>query len=356
MHRTIPLSACLALLLALVGLGPSRPLGEAAAAELELGVSGHPLGQEGYRQVPLATQLEWVRRLGAGWYRCDWGASAARPEGMAGLDRLVEEADRRKIHLLPILFPPVDLKREDDEDRIRRAAFDYASTVVEHFKKSVTHWELHNELDGFAMIHKGERTIDGTLWQWGDPAGDRPAHYQQARYRRARAVLRGLADGVRAADPAAVRVINTGGWLHTGFVERLQADRVPFEILSWHWYSEMGDIARAHGNDNLLAELARFGKPIWITEWNRRGGSLGASGEAEQADYLRQSLLRFRELAAEYPLEAVFVYELFDEPYFGPHNPESHYGLIRLEKNEHGLWTPAQPKPALAMLRDSFRP
>jgi hypothetical protein len=50
----------------------------------------------------------------------------------------------------------------------------------------------------------------------------------------------------------------------------------------------------------------------------------------------------------------VFVYELFDEPYFGPDNGESHYGLIRLVRNAHGRWTPGEPKPAFAVLREAY--
>ena len=329
------------------------PPASVPAAELQLGVTGHPFQQEGYRDVPVATQLQWVQRLGAGWYRSDWGSWAGEPEGLARLDTLVDEADRRQIKLLPILFPPVDLDREDDQSRIYKTSFEFASRVVEHFKGSIRHWELHNELDLFAMIRKGERMIDGTIWQWGDPDGSHVKHYHEDRYRRARALLRGLADGVRSADPEAVRMINTGGWLHTGFIKRLHDDRAPFDVLAWHWYSEMGDITRVRGDFDLLADLTRFGRPIWITEWNRRNGSIGAKGESEQAEYLQQTLLQFRDLADRYRLEAVFVYELFDEPYFGPDNGESHYGLIRLRRDALGRWTPGEPKRAFDVLRNS---
>jgi hypothetical protein len=318
---------------------------------LLIGVNGHPFQQEAYRDIPIATQLEWVQRLGADWYRSDWDGRAATPEGLEQLDILVTEAKRRGVRILPILFPPVNLREVRDEDKIYRVAFDYARTVVSHFREEIRFWELHNELDGFAMIRKGERMSTGAVWQWGDPDGDRPEHYEEGRYRRARAVLRGLADGVRAADANAVRLINTGGWLHYGFVQRLVEDGVPFEILAWHWYSEMGDITRVRGQFNLLQRLTAFGKPIWLTEWNRRGGSQGENGEREQAEYLRRTLTQFAELAQRYPLRAVFIYELFDEPYFGPDHPESHYGLIRVRRGPNRRWTPAEPKPAFEAVR-----
>ena len=84
----------------------------AGSRDLEFGVNGHPFQQVGYRDVPLDEQLEWVKRLGVGWYRCDWGSWAAQPDGLARLDRLVAEAEKREIRVLPILFPPVDLNGE----------------------------------------------------------------------------------------------------------------------------------------------------------------------------------------------------------------------------------------------------
>jgi hypothetical protein len=43
---------------------------------VETGVNGHPLSQEGYLQAPIAGQLDLVKRLGARWYRTDWGSDA----------------------------------------------------------------------------------------------------------------------------------------------------------------------------------------------------------------------------------------------------------------------------------------
>lgn len=321
------------------------------AGELQWGVNGHPFVQESYRDVPIETQLDWVRRLGARWYRSDWGGWAVEKDGLFKVKHLVSEVKKRGIQVLPIIFPPVDL-RNDSEEAIYRKSFDYARALVSELKADITFWELHNELDLFAMIRKGEKMTTGGIWQWGDPDGDCLEHYEEGRYRKARAVLRGLADGVRAADASAVRIINSGGWLHYGFVQRLVSDGVPFEVLAWHWYSEMGDIANVRGNFNLLQRLCEFGKPIWITELNRRGGSLGENGEAAQAQSLRQTLTHFADLAKRYPLHAVFVYELFDEPYFGADNPESHYGLIRVRKGSDGRWTVAEAKQAFNAMKD----
>ncbi len=47
----------------------------------------------------------------------------------------------------------------------------------------------------------------------------------------------------------------------------------------------------------------------------------------------------------------MFVYELLDEPYFGPDNPESHYGLVELLRGSDGCWQVGRRKPAFGALR-----
>jgi hypothetical protein len=319
---------------------------------VETGVNGHPLSQEGYLQAPIAGQLDLVKRLGARWYRTDWGSDAPA-SGAGRAEMLVREAARRGLQVLPVIFPPVDMAK-DTEASIRQAARDYARALAIRFKGRVTVWELHNELDSYAMIRKGEKNARGEVWQWGDADGQLAEHFEEGRYARARAVLLGLAEGIREGDPTARRLINSSGWLHFGFIQRLVADGVPFEILGWHWYSEMGDITSAAGV-NALARITAFGKPIWINEYNRRGGNGGDKGEAEQATVLAAMTQQFAALSATYPIRALMAYELLDEPYFGPDNPESHYGLVGLRKDAAGRWEPAAEHPVFAALAKEYR-
>jgi len=310
------------------------------------GVTGHPNVQEGYCHVPMATQLNLLAQLGVGWYRCDW--DQARLERSPEVyDRLVGQALRKGIRILPIIFPSTSCRSGATPEEIRQASFDFARWLVGRYGGLITHWELDNELDGFTMVRKGETCRTGLLWQWGDPDGDRPEHYEETRYQKAKAEFLGLHEGVKAGDPQARTIINTGGWLHYGFIERLvREDNVPFDILAWHWYSEMGDITKVRGNFNLLEHLKGYGKPIWFTEVDRRGGSQGGK-EAEQAAYLTAT---GRQLRADPGVEAFFVYELLDEPYFGEDNPESHYGLVELIRGESGRWRIGRKKEAFRAL------
>ena len=215
--------------------------------------------------------------------------------------------------------------------------------LVGRYKGQITHWELSNEIDNYAMIHRGEKARDGKIWKWGDPAGNRPEDYEESRYRKAKAEIQGLYEGVKAADPGATTVVDTGGWLHYGFVERLvNEDHVPFDILAWHWYSAMGDMTHVQGKLDLVARLAGYGKPLWITEINRQGGSMNG-GEREQADYVGKAAAQLRGNPA---IAALFIYELLDEPYFGPHNIESYCGLVEVARNNHRGWQVVRKKQA----------
>ena len=108
----------------------------------------------------------------------------------------------------------------------------------------------------------------------------------------------------------------------------------------------MGDLNSA-GGENVWAKLVSFGKDIWITELDRRGGSStsapsGPRGSMDQPTYLHHEVELLVRLSrnASNQLKAIFVYELYDEPHQGnpyPHtcatgntsqNGESCYGLV----------------------------
>jgi len=327
------------------GMG-AMPAG--AVDQFHWGINGHPTAQVGYYHVPLETQLDLVAQLGMKWYRCDWSEKGLK-DAPERYDRLVAEAAKRGVRILPIIFPTISCRSEEASlKEIQRASFEFARSLARRYQGKITHYELSNELDGWAMIRKGETTRDGTVWKWGDPDGTKPEHFEERRYQKVRAELLGLHAGIKAGDPNAMTIVDSCGWLHYGFFERLvREDRVPFDILAWHWYSEMGDITNVRGEFNLLEHLKGYGKPIWITEINRRDGSLG-SHEQEQADYLAATA---RKMCANPDIEAFFVYELLDEPYFGADNPESHYGLVEIVRGADDRWKVHRKKPAFYALQ-----
>ena len=330
---------------------------EGIGKSFQWGVNGHSFSQEAYWQVPVATQLDLVAELGATWYRFDlsFDGFVSNTERMDGL---LAGAEQRRLRLLPDLFAEPGARDEKaTAEQIRKAAFTFARQAAGRYKGRITHWELNNELDAYAMIRKGERCRSGRLWEWGDAEGSNPDDFNETRYQKAKAEILGLYEGVKAGDPTALTVVDTAGWLHYGFVERLvMEDHVPFDILSWHWYSECGEITNVQGRVNLVDYLKRFNKPLWITEINRRDGSKHGK-EQEQSDYVGRTA---RQLSANPGIQAFFVYELLDEPYFGA-DGESDYGLVTVAKGGAGTWQVSRRKLAFTAFKaaihaSAFRP
>jgi hypothetical protein len=264
--------------------------------------------------------------------------------------------------VLPVIFPPVDRDKEiNDPEGVYQRSFEAARALARRFRGRIAVYDLHNELDGWCL----------NTDFWGKnkhPDGDELKHYFADRLELAAAMLKGLADGVRAGDPGAKRMINTGGWLHTGFLRAMVEANVPFEILSWHWYSDMGRIGHveARGGRDLLGELLAFDKPVWITEANYRPGlreTKQTAGDERGAvndgcAYLRDTMKHMYRLR-ERGVQAYLIYELLDEPYFlrrDPETAEAHYGLVELASGPNGRgWRIGRRKRAFHVVGQTIR-
>jgi hypothetical protein len=321
-------------LLALAGalLAPSLP---AQGKDLIWGVNGHPLVS--YPGVSLEQQLDLVKALGMRSYRVD----VTRFDQMERFGQLVAAARARGIEILPILMPPVNLD-QSDEASLQRGAFAFAEAFARRFAPDISVWELGNEMEIYALLKPCELRDDGSVYpcEWGLASGVGPGDYFGPRLAKVFAVLRGLSDAVKAADPTARRAIGTGGWSRTGFFERLRAAGLEWEISVWHMYAEDPEPA--------FKILASFGKPIWVTEFNHDYGSQ-RDGEAGQAEGLTRTMRRLRELAGLYNVEAAHIYELLDETYWAP-DFEAFMGLVRLDKAGEG-WALGGPKAAFEAVR-----
>jgi len=362
MKTTNAIASCFCVALLVTLDAASSDAGE-EQIDLIWGANGHPFAQEGYRPdtdgVPYEDQIRLLAELGMDYYRCDLGLGHER--AFDWLDRLLGIGKKHNMMVLPVVFPPVDRNKEiHNPDGVYKTSFEAARKLAERFKGRIPVYDLHNELDGWCM----------NTDYWGKnkhPDGDELKHYFPDRLTLAAAMLRGLADGVRAGDPDAKRMINTGGWLHTGFVQAMVEADVSFEILSWHWYSDMGkiDSIEARGGRDLLGELLAFGKPIWITEANYRPGLREADqsvGEErgrmdDGCAYLRDTMKHVHKLRKR-GVRAYLIYELLDEPYFLRRDPgtvEAHYGLVELVRgpNDHG-WRIGRRKHAFHVVRETI--
>ncbi|KQP29857.1 hypothetical protein ASF49_14330 [Methylobacterium sp. Leaf104] len=300
-------------------------------AEILWGVNGHPLVS--YPGVTFDEQLVILNDLGAKSYRVDV-TSLDKADQLAAL---IAAAKRHSITILPILIPPVSLSAESEPDLYRKS-FEFAEAFVRRFGHDIPVWELGNELENHAIIQPCERRDDGTQYpcEWGPAGGWGPLEYYGPRYLKVAAVLRGLSEGARSADPEAVRAIGSAGWGHVGIFERLKRDGIPWEISVWHHYDGDPELA--------LKVLATYGRPIWVTEFNHAYGSK-RDGEDGQASGLQCQMRRFLDLAQTYRIEGAFIYELLDEAYWAP-GDEAYMGLVRLTKTGNGKWALGGTKAA----------
>jgi hypothetical protein len=318
-------------------LGLAVAIASPARADLMWGINGHPLVS--YPGVSFDQQLDYVRDLGMKSYRVNVPGRDAAPR----LRRLVAAAKARDVEILPVLTPALDLDKETVQSLYRKA-YDTAFGLVSEFKEDMRVWELGNELENYAIIRGCEVRDNGEQYNcaWGPAGGDSALDYYGPRWAKVSAVLKGLSAGAKAADPTVRKAMGTAGWGHTGAFERMQQDGIEWDISVWHMYGQDPEWA--------FKVLARYGKPIWVTEFNNPLGS--QRGDQVQVDGLILTMTRLRQLRRAYSIEAAHIYELMDETYWAP-SFEASMGLVSLVKRPAGKsWMAGPPKPAYGTVKE----
>jgi hypothetical protein len=310
----------------------------AASDDLVWGVNGHPF--TAYPGIAYAAQLDHVRALGMKTYR----VNISSLDHEAGLNHLVTLAKQRGIDILPVLTPALDLAKSDPAT-LYKQAHAFAVYFVSRFKADLRVWELGNEMEVFAIIQPCEMQDDGVQYNcgWGPAGGVGPLEYYGPRWTKVSAVLKGLSEGAKSADPTVQKAMGTAGWGHVGAFERMRNDGIEWDISVWHMYGEDPEWA--------FKTIAGYGKPIWVTEVNHPRGS--EASELDQAKGLRSAMSRLRELRTVYRVEAAQIYELLDEPYWAP-DFEAVMGLVRIGK-EGQNWAVSGTKPAYCVIQAMVR-
>jgi hypothetical protein len=310
------------------------------------GINGHPFNQPAYLgSVNISAQATLIRNLNIDWYRTDTYSSTS-PNTVRAYASALGKAG---VRMLPIIIPNFSYTTGASAT-IYTNAFNQAFALATRCSSLVTHYDCVNEPDIESMINTGEtRDDNGQVWPFGDPDGDQWWHYKGERYTRAREAIRGCIDGVKAANPANLTMVNTSGWKHTGFTDRLLSDGITWDVTSWHWYSEMGNIENAGGTTNVLASLRAYGKPMWIGEANFRSGTDGGPGEyGTVATYLTNEIATAKTRFSR-GVDGLFLYELLDEPYFTSAGipGEGNYGCYQMSFSG-GQWVLGSAKPQVA--------
>ena len=311
-----------------------------ARADLLWGINGHPAVS--YPGVEINRQLDYVKDLGMTSYRVDIPDAAAADT----LATLVLEGKKRGIAILPVITPNNIDRDKDSVKELYKKAHDLAVRLAARFKDDIRVWELGNEMETYAIIQPCEMRDDGSQYpcEWGPAGGNSALEYYGPRWIKVSAVLKGLSDGIAEVDPGLRKAVGTAGWGHTGAFERMHQDGIKWDISVWHMYGEDPEWA--------FKELARYERPIWVTELNNPNGS--QKSEKHQVDGLKKSMKRLMELRDNYKVEAAHVYELLDETYWAP-DFEAYMGLVRLTAKSDGGWSAGEPKPSYFAVRELIR-
>ncbi len=298
-------------------LGNHGPINAQGRDGFIWGVNGH-IGSGSYGEdlgIPLSQQVQLIKNAGFGWYRTDVFCDPANDE----FDRIMPVLNAAGINVYANLNPddlrPFDtLHTRMTMQEVYDATYNYTYQVANKWKGQVKVWDMFNEPDGWTLHYGSGRSL-----------GDYNLTYIET----AAALLKGQSDAIRAADPNA-RISMNATNLSTGFVDHMINHGVDFDILSWHWYDNMGPIENSDGVD-MLQVLLDYGKSLWIGESNSRPYRIDpteartAHGDAWLSDFQR-TMYNHRFEGAE----AHFTFELLDSIHLPPSSTEREYGIVKM--------------------------
>lgn len=282
------------------------------------GLNGHPVTQQNYRDSSWADQIHFLKDLQINYYRVD--VPLKKESGIATSDasflKLLNVLRGHEINTMPVVFP----KDLDSNDSLTayQSYFEQGKVFAERYGRFVNVLEVGNELDLKLMVKN--KTYDGT----------KAYHYNLSAARRKMWLLAGFIDGLKSVKPT-LKVSLSLTWTHFYYLDLLKQYNINYDIVGYHWYSNMGDITKVRAPyDDILYKIKRkYSKEIWITEFNTHVGTKRNSFD-DQDIYIRQSL---GNILKQGIVTGFFIYELFDQAALKNKYPnEADFGIVYRDK------------------------
>lgn len=285
---------------------------QAQTKKMIWGVCGHPLAQEAY-MGNWDLQSNTISNLGVRYYRIDL---ITDKNGIVKNDQfllLVKHFKKSRIELLPILM----LNYSDSMANTvtaYQAGYLQGSGFSRQYGMNFNYYEIGNEQDNSLIL---SANLDGNS----------VTNYNLKKGALVAAYMNGMIKGIKKYHPMAQTIINSA-FVHFGFFDLLKKNKVKFDILGVHWYSDMGNLFNKPGYGDLLDTLYKNNrKNIWITEFNWREGTKDAQNKSKANKWVESNM---KYIASNPHVKGFFIYELFDEPAFEKNTPgEAFYGLVR---------------------------
>lgn len=232
---------------------------------------------DGFIPEHLAKQIPYWQELGVNTIRFNFEHTLAKPRDKEN-DAIVDAITQKNIVPYMIIeHPYTDFFKE----ATFKGGYDWGKQIATRYKGKVKYYQLANEVSG-TTVKK-------------DFPGNHPTDYDEAKYAVLKDYLLGLSTGIRDADPFAKRIV-TAHWIATAIIDRLYDDGLPFEVIGWDWYSEMGDDLTQKKLDDgttldIPAHFKRMSKPFWIVEINHEGGDFKDPTGRDQAKYIDKAVM-----------------------------------------------------------------
>lgn len=282
-----------------------------SSSTFRYGINGHPLGTTPYTSVSAKTQINLLKQRGMNIYRIDVMPKLATGEiTVPYLYRpLKEAADAAGVTLLPMLYT-----RDLDFTLTESESYHRGRTLGDRFariyKDDFTYYNIGNELDN-KLIYDLK-------------SGTEVSHYNQKKFKIVAAYLKGMNDGIKAKDPDAKTIVNAC-WMHYQYLLMLQRAGVKYDIVGYHWYSEMDPVALKNHNISDITKFlsSKFTKPIWFTEIGFRNPD-GRRSESDQKAFFDSMLAKCKNNPQ---VKAAIIYQLFNEPQKS--TSEANYGIYK---------------------------
>ncbi|WP_175404005.1 glycosyl hydrolase [Mucilaginibacter sp. PPCGB 2223] len=261
-----------------------------------------------------------IKKLGFNYYRFDVPVdSSGNIRNETNFYQLVKLSKPAHIGLLPMIYM-MGMNFNDNSQVSYNKGRTIGNVFAQKYGAYFDYFELGNEQE-IALAKPGT-------------SGSSPDDYDVNKLDVLASFYKGMIDGIKSQRPGAKTIINTGGWFHFVFFDLLKKKNVNFDIIGYHWYSDMDEYSKKVGVDIVKTISARTNKPIWFTEVNTAFGTFKTS-EEEQKKWLESFTGYCRKYKA---VQAVFIYELLDETKLPMSSGgERFYGIAKWQRKQFAL-------------------
>ena len=256
------------------------------------GVNGHPLAQGQYFNN-LCLQMSLLNELPAPWYRVDFNPGPVRDYSNPLVPAFFTAAASSGVNILPVIAWD--------------SAYVFSLTPAEALPSGQATGQAFVQNYGAHFVHYYQVGNEEDLAVGGTNPNPNKAAI-------AFAYFTGMIQGIKAADPQAITIVNSAG--NPNFFVGLAANHVPYDIIGYDFYKHADTLA------SDIASLTHFDKDIWLMELNEYA-TAGGTEDAAQAVDIDNDL----ETLDQQRVKAVFMYELFNEDGAGSNHDASTLGL-----------------------------